>query len=644
MSDSLGRLPNLKLTTLPGHAGGNAHGQPAVQSVQSQLSADSGLGQALLSTLDQIVARVLGQQPVDSKGKPAGTTVYLQYQTGQGIDPRQYSNPWTPMGGSSLQDVLQSGQMNQATAAPVSGSATPTVNTALQESMMAAWQTSDLVDSMFLVDSHGALQVYSGQGRSLSFAYHEIVKAMQPANPTQQSAQVQAEVLAAQKVLYQTDSKGNPNGVPTPLYQAYLTNQMAWLQAKANMAEAQAAALEDPALGQVWPQMSATYQGAVDQAYHNWINEGAETVEQNQAIIGSQGVDAVASMVADAKELYDQWSLSGLSGLASETQYSMVSPITWYDPTDENIGFTQLKVSSQAAAKTATSTTDSFAHNWYSGQSSSTSGSVDANFFCVSLGASAGATDASDANAQGSSSVSTATAADQTSQVSIELEWLLCQVQRPWLVGDLFHLGGWYMVGQKKDTISDGTIAGQIDNTTQLLPMIPTGFLVVRNVKITANNWGEAANLLQTASTAAQGSDQSSSYNVGGSVGFFGIGASAAHAQAQDSGQASSGSSGALGWSWSGDSQQGTLTINGAQILGWVGSIVPATPVTDDPTLANSSTGSSTSGNGTGAQSQAAGSGSGTDPGSPPPASKPPAGLGGAGSNPVPPLGGPSGS
>lgn len=626
MSNTLGPLPSLggNLPTLGGQtSAGASSGQPQVQSVQVQMSQDAGLGQAMLSVLDQIVARLLGQQPVDSQGNPTGTSVYLQYQTGQGVDPRQYENPWTPMGGSSLQSVLQSGAVSQTPAATTDASSatgsgsgqgssqTPQVDTALEASLMSAWETSNLVDSMFLVDTKGQLQTYQGGGRSLAFAYGEIIQGMQPANPAQPSAQVQAEVQAAQDILWQTDQNGNVTG-PTQLYQNYLTNQMAWAQAKSNLAAAQAEAMTNPALGQVWPQMATTYQTAVDQAYDTWIGEGAEKVEQALSTIAAEGQDVVDAMVANAKELFQAWSLAGLAGVPTQTQYSMVSPITWYDPTDNSTGFETLTVTSQSAAADAQQNRNSFSNSWYQGQSSNTTASASGSFFGISLGASGGSSQASSTSNAGGQSATTSQTGDQTSEVSITLEWLLCQVQRPWLVSDLFYVNGWYMVNQRKDSISDGTVQGQIDNEAQLLPMIPTAFLVVRNVTISAGNWGQTADALQAASTQSQSSGQASSSNFGGNVGFFGMGASAAHSSTQDAGQSSSSSSGQVSWSWSGDSEQGTLTISGAQILGWVGSIVPASPPVDDPNLAaqtGSSSGSSSPSSG-GSSSPSSGSSS----------------------------------
>ena len=165
---------------------------------------------------------------------------------------------------------------------------------------------------------------------------------------------------------------------------------------------------------------------------------------------------------------------AGLSGVPSQTQYSMVSPVSWYDPSNDDIGWSKLTVSSQSAAQAAQQNQNTFSDSWYNAHSSSTSAGGGGSFFGISLGASGGATNSGDANAQGSVSVTTSSAEDQTTNVSISLEWLLCQVQRPWLVSDLFYMDGWYMVNQRKNTISDGTVCGQVENEHQLLPMIPT--------------------------------------------------------------------------------------------------------------------------------------------------------------------------
>ena len=49
---------------------------------------------------------------------------------------------------------------------------------------------------------------------------------------------------------------------------------------------------------------------------------------------------------------------------------------------------------------------------------------------------------------------------------------------------NLFNLRNWYLVGNKKNCISDGTVDGQADSLNRLLPCVPVQMLVVRKVRI----------------------------------------------------------------------------------------------------------------------------------------------------------------
>jgi len=189
----------------------------------------------------------------------------------------------------------------------------------------------------------------------------------------------------------------------------------------------------------------------------------------------------------------------------------------------------------------------------------------------------------SEGGATGSHAVTTFN--DETTGVTIAFEWALCTIERPWLMSDLFHLSKWYLVGNEKNSISDGTIAGQVGNERQLMPMIPTAFVVVRNVEITAENWGQAGVAFQQAATQQQGSAESSANSVSGSVGFLCVGGSVAHSDAQDSGQGSVGAQGASGFSYHGTATNGVLSIHGTQLIGWIGEIVPACPPEGDPSV-----------------------------------------------------------
>ncbi len=556
--------------------------------IEKQLGVSGGVAQALLTMLNSISGRVLAQQPVDSHGNPTGQVVYLQLPTGLPIDPREYENAWSPSGGDTLATIRNNHPSSTPAPAATStepgstGSAPTTqANPELEASLETAENTSSLVNELFQVSNTGQLKVYP-TSRKLSFEYESIIKGMQPQPAPPVSPQVQQAVKAAMEKLY-TYENGNITG-QTPAYQAYLANQMAYAQAKSAYATEHAEAMANPVLGNAWPETSAVAQTAVTQAYDNWMAQGAPEIEEALATVTSVGVDVQAEMVSQARQLLEAWQL-GLSGVASSVPLSKIRPVTWYDSTDTSIGFSHLKVSSNEWLTEGSHATDSFAANWYQGQSSSTGGSAGGMVLGITFGASGSHEQASNSEGAGTASSALTTFNDETTGVSIAFEWALCTIERPWLMSDLFHLSKWYLVGNEKDSISDGTIAGQVGNERQLMPMIPTAFVVVRNVEITAENWGQAGVAFEHAATQQQGSAESSANSVSGSVGFLCIGGSAAHSDAQDSGQGSVGAQGASGFSYHGTAASGTLSIHGTQLIGWIGEIVPASPPESDPSL-----------------------------------------------------------
>ena len=154
-------------------------------------------------------------------------------------------------------------------------------------------------------------------------------------------------------------------------------------------------------------------------------------------------------------------------------------------------------------------------------------------------------------------------------------------------------MNGWYMVGNRKNSISDGTEKNQANLTDisklPLLPMIPQQMLVIRNVVITTTDWGSDGEVLNNAFGSAHDSSSSSSSSEAGSggvcLGFVSFGGSASHSETHAKGQGSNWST-ASGTSHFGTTFDGsTLKIPGAQIIAFLSDIVPACPPLDDPTL-----------------------------------------------------------
>ena len=176
---------------------------------------------------------------------------------------------------------------------------------------------------------------------------------------------------------------------------------------------------------------------------------------------------------------------------------------------------------------------------------------------------------------------------DTSSSATVSLEYFVATIERPWYLGDIFNIKGWYLVGQRANSISDGTLDNQLTdkNTTAILPMIPKAFLVIRNVSITCNDWGDAGTALNSAAQASQGSNQASQNSAAIKAGYLFASGSVQHSDQQSSGAFGT-SAVSSGITFNSDgSKGGTLKLLGSQIAGWIGQIQPPAPLMDDPTL-----------------------------------------------------------
>lgn len=315
-------------------------------------------GQAVLTVLDQIIERIKSTRPMRSDNKPLETGfVYSQLVLGQMVDPDDFANPWSPMGGSTVHDALKDGKLpanagaSVATGTPATpaadgsaqgGGADPAVSAKLRRALQAAFNTSQLVDRLIMVTRDETMREYPGGGRTISFAYEGIVNGMQPLPAPPLAPEVQKRLDDARKVLYEFDEDGEIAG-KSKLYKTYVKNARAYAEAKSDFADAQAAALQDPVKAESWPMKSVTLQQSVDEAYDTLKTEGAEKVEAALAVIESIGISIQDRMIAKARKIFDAWNL-GLSGVPTQTPYSSVLPSGWADPDEDMDGWYHLTV------------------------------------------------------------------------------------------------------------------------------------------------------------------------------------------------------------------------------------------------------------------------------------------------------------
>ena len=559
----------------------------------SQLDSVGTITKALLNALDQI-ERMVSSSQIGPDGKPSGTAIYMHMPTGYPVDPKMFANPWTPAGGDSSASFGNDGAFSapaQATASSAPAAGPPgsvypppaKPDPQLQESIQAAFFTSRLVDQMLEVTKNGVAAAWPD--RNVNIEYFTITKGMQPFDQSKPAQAVLDKIAAAQNLLYIKDANGSFIGY-TPLYAQFRRNQQAWTDAIAAQAMAYAKATSDPVAGQQWPIVAQSYASKVTAALNDYNSMGRQQVQDALDTIATQGESAVTALAALARQMYDAYQIQLAGGISANVPWSYISPISWWDATDESFGVQKITGTSKAHDAATASGAASFANNWQQQQSQSTSGSGGFNVGIYSASASGSHADASNAFGNHANQYNWTSHSDHSSDASVSLEFFIASIERPWFLGDLFNIKGWYLVGQRAKSISDGTVDNQIgDKTPAILPMVPKGFLIIRNVSITCDDWGDFGSSFNQAMQASQGSGQSSANSVAVSGSYLFCSASGQHQDQQSSGAFGSQTT-SSGFTFTSDGGRGgTLQLLGSQIAGWIGQIQPAAPLMDDPTL-----------------------------------------------------------
>jgi hypothetical protein len=533
-------------------------------------------GAAVLAIFNQLIDRVKQRNPLNTDGRPINSRVYSQLVLGMPIWPDDYQRPWSPIGGASLRQAFPNG-------APVPDGSGGGNTPALRLAMQAAWKTAMLCRTMLRVTKDDAYREYP-TGRHLDFAYETLVRGMQPGEQPAIAADVQRRIDAANRVLYQFDAQGNLTLDQTPRHKRYWDNAEKLADAKADydtaMRKAQLEGDEGWATGG-----SRVWQTKVDRARNTLIGEGGREIEAALAVLGSVGQPIQNHLIQRAIAEYDTWNL-GLAGVPANIPYSLILPTNWCDPNDHN-GFERLQVTQSEYQHYYNFHEASGSAGSWERHANSSGGSGGITLGFMAFGGSTSSADWGGSWQNSSHSTFSNGFANSAKDLRIDMEYGLCTIVRPWLISDLFYMKNWYLVGEDKHAISDGTIDGQVDSQDKLLPMIPQQFLVVRNVSISSTDWGEDGGRLESYFGNAQGSNQGGQTTTSGGggvcLGFVNFGGSASTSNSQESGQSSAwqarSGSGHYGTRFS----NGTLTMPGVQIVAFLSDIVPACPETDAP-------------------------------------------------------------
>nr|WP_315393955.1 hypothetical protein [uncultured Duganella sp.] len=544
-------------------------------------------GLSILALFDQLIDMIKQRNPTRSDGKPVNTRVYSQLVLGMPAIKADYAGAWSPIGGTSLQATFPNGKpgtLGPATPPAAGAPAAPLpagVTTEMKLSMQAAYKVAVLSRTMLKVSKDDSYSEYP-TGRHLDFAYENMLVSMRPDAEVTVDEEGKARLEAAQKLLIVQDANGHKLG-NTPLYDAYLKNADALGKANANFNTAFNQARRDPILFESWPQDSVVYIDAVKQAQSDLDLGGAVEVEAALDTVASIGRPYQAAAIHDAIDEYKAWDL-GLAGVPTKIPYSYIIPANWCDPAD-NEGVERLTVDqSSYASYSSVASTSSSQSSWQQ-HASKASGGGGFSLGFMAFGGSHSTSSTSAGWQDSSAATLQQRFANTAKNLSIDLEFILCTIQRPWLTSDLFAMQGWRAVGIKANGISDGTIDGQVDSQDKLIPMIPQQFLIVRNVRITTNEWGSDGEVLKSlygaGAAATSTSTSSTSGSVGACLGFINFGGSAAFSSANSAASGSrweaASASSHFGTTFDGS----TLSIPGAQIVAFLSDIVPACPLKD---------------------------------------------------------------
>lgn len=275
-----------------------------------------------------------------------------------------------------------------------------------------------------------------------------------------------------------------------------------------------------------WQAVAPGLQNTVDQSWNKWVREGKQNVETAENLLRTSINNAISAAISQAQAaMSDQNAMADLMGGGDKWFASYAMPTNWCEPTCRG---SQLTLSSKSLA-----TQSSEQASEYSSQSKGIfwSGSRSEN----------GKTE-SEATSM------------QTSDFELSAELIVVRIRRPWLNTVVFSMTDWWAKGIVQNGISNGRLKG---NESGMLPLIPTAFIIAKDVTIKAN-FTE-----QDTKRFSSGKNSDASWGWGWGP-FSGGGMYFKNKETGDN--------------FNSTYSNGVLKLPGLQVVAWVSSVTPASP------------------------------------------------------------------
>lgn len=278
-----------------------------------------------------------------------------------------------------------------------------------------------------------------------------------------------------------------------------------------------------------WPVTGKPLVNKLKRADDEWTTKGRrQEIQAAIDVLASAGGDAATALIAAAKRRLEN-SKVVLSDLGGETPLVDVLPSNWCDPAS-NEGFTDFTISVSDARTMSTEGKKSF----------KAAGSF------LGLGGGGGKSSA-DGHKIGFSE-----------NLTISFGLGVARINRPWFITTLLNMGGWYLKGQPKHSVSAGARdQAKPENEVTWIPAIPTQMVVMKNMTVV----GSKANELEKWARAQK--------SGGGGGTIFGISLGAKGSTSTDA------KSGGI------TKVDGGFKVEGVNVIGYVLEVMPASPKLD---------------------------------------------------------------
>ncbi len=280
-----------------------------------------------------------------------------------------------------------------------------------------------------------------------------------------------------------------------------------------------------------WNAVAPGLQLVLDQAWNRWGRAGREEVEEAQAILASTINDAVRSVIQAARDsVSDQHLFAPMTANGYQWLPAYALPTSWAS--------TALK-GSKFTLKSA------YLNKTYSNFAQDYSAKVSGGW-----GLWHGSGEVSGGSTEKKEHM-------DAQNFTLEAELFFVSIHRPWFSPLLLNMKQWNVTGTEVNGISNGNA----QNPQGSMPLVPTGFVIARDVKITADfSESDKKDISNTISSKAE-------------VGWGPFSVSGGYSQTSSSGTFTSKFNGS------------TLTLPGLQLVAWMHALMPASPPLPGPGL-----------------------------------------------------------